>query len=56
MQLRYLTLRDENGVWHGPFLQYNEDNEVNPYEISQDDGWEEVPDVEGYMRDRDGSK
>jgi len=43
MQLRYLTLCDEWGQWSDWKLEYIDDDEIDPYDVGPEDGWEEIP-------------
>lgn len=52
MQLRYLTLCNEWGLWTVPRLEYNEDDESDPYEVGPNDGWKVVPLVEAKREHR----
>ncbi len=53
MQLRYLTLCDKWGQWSSWKLEYNNDDEANPYDVAPNDGWEEVPLIEAKRKHRE---
>lgn len=52
MQFRYLTLCDEWGQWSKTILEYNDDDEADPYEVGPNDGWEDIPMIEAKRKHR----